>query len=210
MSPRLFCRLSAVRAAFRPLNAGAYGKHVNDIAIDNRALLDVMILIRTETTQDHGFVRLINELAFGQPNEADLVDALRKNARPFISLVALIDEQVVGHIFFSPVSIETESADFTAMGLAPMAVLPEHQNQGIGSQLVREGLNECLRLGENIVVVLGHPNYYPRFGFVPASSKGLRSEYDVPDEVFMVAELTEDALAGRRGLVKYQPEFGKV
>lgn len=182
-----------------------------------------MILIRAETTEDHGFVRLINELAFGQPNEADLVDALRKNARPYVSLVAVVDahdapksdklprcRRVVGHIFFSPVSIETGSGDFTAMGLAPMAVLPELQNQGIGSRLVREGLIECRRLGENIVVVLGHPNYYPRFGFVPASWKGLRSEYDVPDEVFMVTELTEGALAGRRGLVMYHPEFGKV
>jgi putative acetyltransferase len=182
-----------------------------------------MILIRTETIEDHKAVRCVNELAFDRPNEADLVDALRKNARPYVSLVAVVDERVasksgelpacrgiVGHIFFSPVFIETESGDFTAMGLAPMAVLPEHQNQGIGSQLVREGLEECQRLGENIVVVLGHANYYPRFGFVPASLKGLRSEYDVPDEVFMVMELTEGALAGRRGLVKYDPEFGKV
>jgi putative acetyltransferase len=182
-----------------------------------------MILIRTETIEDHEAVRRINELAFGQPNEADLVDALRENAHPCISLVAVVDEQVapksdklpacrrvVGHIFFSPVSIEAASGAFTAMGLAPMAVLPEHQNQGFGSQLVRDGLKECRRLGENIVVVLGHPNYYPRFGFVPASSKGLRSEYDVPNEVFMVMELTEGALAGRRGLVKYHSEFAKV
>lgn len=167
-----------------------------------------MILIRAETLEDHGFVRRINELAFGQRNEADLVDALRANARPYVSLVAVVDEEVVGHIFFSPVSVESEGGDFNAMGLAPMAVLPEHQNRGIGSQLVRKGLKECRR--EGIVVVLGHPNYYPRFGFVPASLKGLRSEYDVADEVFMVVELTEGALNGRRGLVKYHPEFSKV
>ena len=155
-------------------------------------------------------MRRVNELAFEQPNEADLVDALRANARPFISLVAVVDEQVVGHIFFSPVSIESENGVFTAMGLAPMAVLPEYQNQGIGSQLVREGLKECQRLGHRIVVVLGHANYYPRFGFTPASLKGLRSEYDVPDEVFMVTELVPGALEERRGLVKYHPEFGKV
>lgn len=91
-----------------------------------------------------------------------------------------------------------------------MAVLPECQRQGIGSLLVREGLRECQRIGHEIVVVLGHPEYYPRFGFVPASSKGLRSEYDVPDEVFMVAELTPGALKGRTGLVKYHPEFNAV
>jgi putative acetyltransferase len=169
-----------------------------------------MIGVRTETTEDHKSVRRVNELAFGRRNEADLVDALRANARPYISLVAVVDEQVVGHIFFSPVSVESEAGAFTAMGLAPMAVLPERQNQGIGSQLVREGLKECQRLGEDIVVVLGHPNYYPRFGFMAARLKGLRSEYDVPDEAFMVAELGEGALGGRRGLVKYPPEFTKV
>ena len=166
--------------------------------------------VRTESTKDDESVRRVNELAFEQPNEADLVDALRANARPFVSLVAVVDEQVVGHIFFSPVSIESENGVFTAMGLAPMAVLPEYQNQGIGSQLVREGLKECQRLGHDIVVVLGHANYYPRFGFTPASLKGLRSEYDVPDEVFMVTELVPGVLEGRRGLVKYHPEFGKV
>jgi len=169
-----------------------------------------MIAVRTEKTEDHKSVRRVNELAFEQPNEADLVDALRANARPYVSLVAVIDEQVVGHIFFSRVSVESETSAFTATGLAPMAVLPEYQNQGIGSRLVREGLKECQRLGQKIVVVLGHPNYYPRFGFIRASLKGLRSEYDVPDEVFMVLELREGALGGRRGLVKYHPEFGKV
>jgi len=169
-----------------------------------------MTIVRAETTEDHDAVYRINELAFGQLNEADLVDALRINASPYFSLVAVIDEHVVGHIFFSPVSIESENSAFTAMGLAPMAVLPEYQNQGIGSQLVREGLRECQRLGHDIVVVLGHPDYYPRFGFAPASLKGLRSEYEVPDEVFMVAELLPDALAGRHGLVKYHPEFRNV
>jgi putative acetyltransferase len=170
----------------------------------------VMIAVRTEKTEDHKSVRRVNELAFGRRNEADLVDALRANARPYVSSVAVIDEQVVGHILFSPVSVESEGSAFTAMGLAPMAVLPECQNQGIGSRLVREGLKECERLGEDIVVVLGHPNYYPRFGFMPASLKGLRSEYDVPDEVFMVLELSEGALGGRRGLVKYHSEFSRM
>src|SRR5258705_8002237 len=120
--------------------------------------------VRTESTKDDESVRRVNELAFEQPKEADLVDALRANARPYITLVAVVDEQVVGHIFFSPVSIESENGVFTAMGLAPMAVLPEYQNQGIGSPLVREGLKAFQTPGHDIVVVLGHANYYPRFG----------------------------------------------
>jgi putative acetyltransferase len=168
------------------------------------------MIIRPETPEDHEPVHRVNERAFPTPSEADLVDALRKTAHPYISLVAIDEDQVVGHIFFSPVTIESATDSFTAMGLAPMAVLPECQRQGIGSLLVREGLRECQRIGHEIVVVLGHPEYYPRFGFVPASSKGLRSEYDVPDEVFMVAELTPGALKGRTGLVKYHPEFNAV
>ena len=169
-----------------------------------------MIAVRAEEIQDRDAVHRINELAFGQPDEANLVDALRSKASPFISLVAIVDEQIAGHIFFSPVTIESGEGGFEAMGLAPMAVLPEYQNQGIGSQLVREGLKECGRIGHDIVVVLGHPEFYPRFGFAPASLKGLRSEYDVRDEVFMVAELSEGALGGRRGLVKYHPEFNNL
>jgi putative acetyltransferase len=169
-----------------------------------------MIIVRPETPEDSESARRVNELAFGQRDEADLVDALRANARPYISLVAVIGDLVVGHIFFSPVSIESDTGVFTAIGLAPMSVLPEFQNQGIGSRLVLEGIRECERIGQDVVVVLGHPKYYPRFGFVPASAKGLRSEYDVPDEVFMVVELSEGALRGRHGLVKYHQEFGNV
>jgi putative acetyltransferase len=168
-----------------------------------------MMTIRLEEPEDEPVVRRVNELAFGQRNEADLVDALRVKARPYISLVASVDGLVVGHICFSPVSIESDGGVFDAMGLAPMAVLPEFQNQGIGSRLVQEGLRKCRDLGHSLVVVLGHPNYYPRFGFVPAHLKGLRSEYDVPDDTFMVLELDENALAGRHGLVKYHPEFNK-
>lgn len=168
-----------------------------------------MITIRLEEIEDQKGIRRVNELAFDQAMEADLVDALRTNAHPHISLVAIDEERIVGHIFFSPVSIESESSTFTAMGLAPMSVLPEFQRQGVGSRLVDEGLKNCRKLGHSVVVVLGHPNYYPRFGFIPAHLKGLRSEYDVPDDTFMVLELNENALAGRRGLVKYHPEFSR-
>lgn len=166
-----------------------------------------MLMIQPESSEDHGAIRRVVESAFGQSSEADLVDALRKLADPHISLVAELDGELVGHIFFSPVSIESEGVAFAAMGLAPMAVLPDYQNRGIGSELVRAGLNECRRIGHEVIIVLGHPRYYPRFGFVTASTKGIRSEYDVDDDVFMVAELTPGALKGRKGLVKYHPAF---
>ncbi len=169
-----------------------------------------MVSVRFERMEDYPKVRLVNELAFGCHNEADLVDALRSSARPYISLVALMDEDVVGHIFFSPVFIESADSISTALGLGPMSVLPEYQRRGIGSQLVREGLKECRRINQDIIFVLGHPEYYPRFGFLPAKHKGLRCEYGVPDEAFMVIELTPGALSGRRGLVKYRLEFGMV
>ncbi len=166
--------------------------------------------IRPETSEDHTAIRRINELAFGQPDEAALVDALRLAAHPHISLVAVEGEEIVGHIFFSPVTIESNDSAAPVMGLAPMAVLPERQRQGIGSRLIQAGLKECQRLGSHVVVVLGHPEYYPRFGFIPASREGLRCEYPVADEVFMVAELEPGALAGLEGLVKYHPEFAKL
>lgn len=170
-----------------------------------------MITVRAETPEDVVTVHRVNVLAFGRSEEAALVEALRVAARPHISLVAEADDgQVVGHIFFSPVTLETEDrAPAILLGLAPMAVLPKYQNQGFGSRLVREGLSECRRIGCDAVVVLGHPAYYPRFGFVPASRMGLRCEYPVPDEAFMVAELTPGGLVAR-GLVKYLPEFGNV
>ncbi len=171
-----------------------------------------MTIIRPEKEADFDAVRNVNRLAFGQAAEATLVDALRKSAELFISLVADDDNQVVGHILFTPVSLDSDDSTSTALGLglAPMAVLPEYQRQGVGSGLVRAGLRECQRVGVNVVVVLGHPEYYPRFGFVPASQKGLTSEYPVADEVFMAIELEPGALKGRRGLVKYRPEFAEV
>jgi putative acetyltransferase len=169
-----------------------------------------MTLVRAETTEDYLAVRQVNELAFGRPDEALLVDKLRAVADPQISLVAIKDEQVVGHIFFSPVSIEITDAASLVLALGPLAILPEYQKQGLGSQLVQAGFRDCRRIGCNVVVVLGHPEYYPRFGFIPAKNKALRCEWPVPDEMFMVAELTPEALNGLRGLVKYLPEFNDV
>ena len=169
-----------------------------------------MLTVRAETREDSPSVRRVNELAFDGAGEADLVDALREKEPAHVSLVAEEGGLVVGHIFFSPVRLESGAGASEAFALAPMGVLPEFQRRGVGSALVRRGLEECLRLGQEVVFVLGHPQYYPRFGFAPAAPRGLRSEYAVPDEAFMVVELRAGALGGRAGLVKYHPEFGRV
>jgi len=166
--------------------------------------------IRLENPEDIPAIRIVNERAFGRPAEADLVDALRRNGKASISLVAVDDGSIVGHIFFSLVTIQSKWTELMGIGLAPLAVIPERQNQRIGSMLVEQGLGRCREEGHKYVVVLGHPDYYPRFGFVPAGRFGIKSEYDVADEVFMVMELREGALKGCAGVVKYQPEFNEV
>jgi len=165
--------------------------------------------IRPETTTDRAAVRAVNEAAFGTSVEADLVEAIRSKKTTLVSLVADADGKVVGHILFSPVSM-SEQPRLNVMGLGPMAVAPDHQRSGIGSALVREGLKRCKGLGCQAVVVVGHPEYYPRFGFVPAAKHALRSEYDVPAEVFMVVELEAGALTGVSGLVRYDDAFGNA
>ncbi|MEG4105135.1 N-acetyltransferase [Microcoleus sp. S13_C5] len=163
--------------------------------------------IRTENPEDVEAVRNINIAAFGRENEANLVDKLRGIASTF-SFVAVQSDRVVGHIFFSPVVVEGKcSRNLSIQGLAPFGVLPNYQRQGIGTLLIQEGLKECGRSGFQAVVVLGHPDFYPRFGFIPASRKGLRCEYDVPDEAFMVLELESGALQDCSGTVKYRSEF---
>ena len=166
-----------------------------------------MVVLRKERPDDRDAVRRVNQLAFGRDDEADLVDALRRGGHPCISLVAEREDRLVGHILFTPVRIVSESGEFEAIGLAPMSVLPEFQRQGIGKELVASGLETCRVLGHEIVVVLGHPEYYPRFGFEKAAPLGIRWEHEASEEAFMVLELREGALAGRRGVVHYLPEF---
>ena len=166
-----------------------------------------MLIIRPETPEDAAAIRYANEEAFGGTAEADIVEKFRSRQAFTLSFVAAQVDQIVGHILFSPVTIESENLSFAAVGLGPMAVLPSHQRRGIGSQLVRAGLEECRRLGHEIVVVLGHPDYYPRFGFVLGKTKGIDCEFEAPDEAWMVLELREGALAGKSGAVKFQPEF---
>ena len=167
------------------------------------------MLVRKERKEDIHGIHRVNGSAFETDAEARLVDILRDQAHPTISLVADYLGELAGHIMFSPVTLDGHP-ELNIMGLAPMAVLPEHQGKGIGTGLVQAGLEECKKLGVGAVVVLGHPEYYPRFGFVPASRYGIRCEYDVPDDVFMVKELQEGYLGGVTGTIKYHAAFSSL
>jgi putative acetyltransferase len=136
-----------------------------------------------------------------------LIEKLRKRGVLAISLVAVQDGEIVGHITFSPVVVESEDSSFEAIALGPIAILPMYQLKGIGSQMVLAGLEECRHLIREVIVMLGHPEYYPRFGFVLAKPKGIDCEFEVPEETWMILELREEALAGRRGIVRFLPEF---
>ena len=162
--------------------------------------------IRDERPEDAESVRTVNLAAFETSTEADLVAALRDQATPIVSLVAEDAGTVVGHILFTPVTL-INGPRLPLMGLAPMAVVPARQRQGIGSRLVLEGLERCRRSGTAAIVVVGHATYYPRFGFVPGSRFGLGCEYDVPDDVFLVRELHDGSLRGASGTVRYHPAF---
>jgi len=167
------------------------------------------VQIRAESPADISTVRHVNEAAFGQPGEADLVDRLRLTDGT-IGLVATLDDAVVGHIAFSQMTLSPAREDLNILGLAPMAVLPDRQREGIGSALVREGLDACRRAGVDAVFVLGHPDYYPRFGFTPAADIGLASEYEVPREVFLCLELRAGALADVQGVACYHAAFAEL
>ena len=165
------------------------------------------IKIRPETKRDLAKIREINTAAFDTEAEANIVDNLRKSSIPVISLVAEVNGKVVGHILFSPATLSDNQPDVKIAGLAPMAVLPEFQNQGIGTDLVKQGLKRCTANGYNAAVVLGHPDFYPRFGFEPAARFGIKCEYDVPHEAFMIKELKKSGLAGCKGTVQYHRLF---
>jgi putative acetyltransferase len=172
--------------------------------------VDKPVLIREERSEDRAAVHEVNRQAFPTPAEADLVDALRGAARPWISLVAEAGGRVVGHILFTSVRVVGEAGERAALGLAPMAVHPDYQNRGIGSRLVRAGLEACRAQGHPVVFVLGHPDYYPRFGFQSAAPRGLHYKGPEFDPYFMVAELEPGALEGWAGRVEYRPEFEDV
>ncbi|MGP0075581.1 MAG: GNAT family N-acetyltransferase [Bryobacteraceae bacterium] len=168
----------------------------------------MLFIVRCENGEvdERRAVRSINEAAFGRPDEADLVDQLRAEGVVLASLVAQREKSLVGHILFSRMWIETTGASVAAVALAPVAVLPEHQRRGIGGQLIRHGLNLLRRQGEKIVIVLGHPDYYPRFGFTCEKASSLESPF--PPSAFMAMELSPGVLDGIHGKVRYPAAFG--
>ncbi len=162
-------------------------------------------MIRSERKEDHSAIYRVNKLAFKGEEESKLVEKLRKSKsyNKKLSLVAIEEGKVVGHILFTPITIENKNDSYPALALAPLAVHPDYQNQGIGSSLVTLGLRAASRLKYGIVIVLGNPQFYKRFGFVPASSKGIKAPFDVADEMFLVKENSCRGLHGVEGTVRY-------
>jgi putative acetyltransferase len=170
------------------------------------------LVLRPEGKGDFDAVRKLNKKAFKGNSESKLIDALRE-ADVFIPALSLVAEKggkVVGHILFTPIVIKDAGAAVPALALAPMAVLPEFQGQGIGTALAKYGLEECRKLGHKIVIVVGHPEYYPRFGFVKAGEKDLALPFEAPEDIFMALELVSGGLAGVRGTIEYPREFSEV
>lgn len=164
-----------------------------------------MPLIREEMPPDAEAIREVNRLAFGGGEEAVLVDRLRDEQLVVVSLVAIEQDQIAGHILFSKLPIEG-TRPLAAVSLAPMAVKPAWQNRGIGSALVRSGLDACRQRGVQAVVVVGHPTYYPRFGFSAELAQNLRGPFS--GDVWMALDLVAGALTGFTGTVKYPAAFG--
>jgi putative acetyltransferase len=168
-----------------------------------------MVTVRPEQPGDIAAVFRVHVAAFPTDEEARLVDRLRTAGKALVSLVAQVDGEVVGHVLFSPVTVTGPAGTAEGIGMAPLAVLPAHQRRGIGSALTRAGLDRCRAAGYSFVVLLGHPDYYPRFGFRRASDFDLDNEYGA-GEAFMALELRPGGLPAGGGLVRYAPEFAEL
>jgi len=164
--------------------------------------------IRPETPEDRPAVFSVNDCAFPTQLEAELVDRVRAEA--LLSLVATTKHDVVGHALFTRVRVEGPGPEWTAAALGPIAVQPEFQREGVGGDLIREGLDRCAALGESVVFVLGSPDYYSKFGFVPAAPLDLHYEEASFDPYFMVWAHGEDPIAERTGFVRYHEAFSGV
>jgi len=178
-------------------------------------MLEVLIMIpdisiRPEHPDDRAEVYQVIAGAFPTTAEAFLVERLRFALQDRVSLVAESEDEIVGHILFTPVTIHDGAFSRAAVALGPMGVLPGYQRQEIGSRLITAGLQACKEHGDTLVFVLGHPTFYQRFGFEPAAAKGLRYKDESYDPYFFVLELQEGSLEGNRGMVEYHPEFDKL
>jgi putative acetyltransferase len=165
------------------------------------------VLIRDETPNDEPAIREVNNQAFGQPLEARLVEILREHDGLLLSLVAVVEERIVGHILFTPVTLTTGVDEVRGAGLGPMAVLPEFQRVAVGSKLIISGIERMKQRGVPFIAVLGHAAYYPRFGFQKASDYGVRCQWEVPDDAFMIMPITDRPPPG---LARYRDEFMTV
>ncbi len=191
-----------------------------------------MTYVREEIPEDIEAIRKVNLEAFGRAAEADIVDRLRDSCEDLLSLVAIHEGDVAGHILFSPAAIDGDVVGLTrirtrngdhpwlstaekdggvvGMGLGPVAVLPDLQRQGIGSLLVRAGIDALRKRSCPFIILLGHPEYYPRFGFERASLYGIRSQLEVPDDAFMILVLDRPAMAKASGVARYRSEFDEA
>jgi len=167
------------------------------------------IKIRHERKNDYDEIKRINDLAFGQENEGKMIEALRKtsNYDTRLSLVAILDNNIIGHILFYQVKIKTNQGKLTVLSLAPIAVHPHYQNKGIGSQLVRKGIEVAKDCGFDAIIVVGHPTYYPRFGFKKASIYEIKCPFEVPDEAFLALEIKENILKNCKGTIEFPKEY---
>ena len=172
-------------------------------------LKQIDLEIHQETAADIPGIRRVEQQAFQRTTEADLVELCRKRNKVSLSLVATCAGSVTGHVLFTPVTLEPQCDSLHGLGLGPIAVLPEHQRTGIGSRLMRAGLELCRAQGYDFIVLLGDPHYYSRFGFTPARGYGLSSDYGEGDE-FQLMELRPGVLAGVSGRVEYIPEFKEM
>ena len=166
--------------------------------------------IRKETRNDYSDVYNLNKVAFEEDEEAKLVDLLRKSSAfiPELSIVAIIENNIVGHILFTKIKIiDDKGNENESLALAPMAVSPKYQKSGIGGQLIKNGLDKAREMNFKSVIVLGHDKYYPKFGFEPTTKWGITSPYDVPPNVFMGLELVDNGLKNVSGIVQYPQEF---
>jgi len=166
-----------------------------------------MPLIRREQPQDVTEIRRVIARAFGRDQEASIVEKLRKDCNSILSLVAFTDGKVVGHILFSPVVIEGKHGKLVGTGLAPLAVLPEYQKKGIGTQLIQMGISRIKEGGSPYIIVIGDPEYYTRFGFEAAGRSGISCEWKVPYDAFMILILDRKAMNGITGVARYRREW---